>query len=122
MMALRKLIVVGACATCIAVAWIALCVRPMEFTAGSTTVVVAGGGVTIWIRDELPSFVVVPNWILAAPFLVAIFWRAFFRRASRWEKRETSRLCAKCGYDLPATPDRCPECGNWVEAGPEALD
>jgi hypothetical protein len=52
----------------------------------------------------------IPYWMPAAVAAVpAIVWLARRLRARR--RTETGR-CLRCGYDLRATPGRCPECGT----------
>ena len=57
----------------------------------------------------------VPYWSLQILFLIAP--AVWLRRAIRQRKelRQASGLCSVCGYDLRATPDRCPECGAIPE-------
>ena len=51
----------------------------------------------------------VPHW--AVILLLAVIpgvW--LFQAARNWNRREAGH-CRKCGYDLRATPGKCPECG-----------
>ena len=64
----------------------------------------------------------VPLWVLLTlSALCPLIWLAATsrrRRRRRWERQQ----CINCGYDLRATPQRCPECGRAAsdEAAPTA--
>jgi hypothetical protein len=65
--------------------------------------------------DSQYQRVILPHWALmtalaAAPLLV--LWRSLRRR-----RRRSLGLCVICGYDLRATPGRCPECGESAAVG-----
>jgi hypothetical protein len=62
------------------------------------------------------SIVIIPLWAIAMGTIfmpVAVLFAAIFRRGK--VRRISSGLCINCGYDLRATPDRCPECGTIPE-------
>ena len=57
-------------------------------------------------RNGRELVVGVPRWslclLLAVPAAARFAWRS---------RRRNPGHCRQCGYDLRATPDRCPECG-----------
>ncbi len=64
------------------------------------------------------AFFALPHWISALMFLVLPVlwaWRA-------WRRRHGAKVghCLKCGYDLRASKERCPECGTPIATKAEA--
>ena len=73
---------------------LAIAVPPLNDAAGARRVIVLG--FAWWV----------PCCLGAAPTLLSLITPLVRRR------RHKRGLCAHCGYDLRATPDRCPECGT----------
>jgi hypothetical protein len=59
------------------------------------------------------NYLGIPFWLVLAACAVPTIARQL--RASRKDKQGH---CCRCGYDLRATPDLCPECGNVPEKPP----
>ena len=57
-----------------------------------------------WYDDGAWRWLGVPLW-LAALLMLLLAWML-------WQRRPPPRgHCRQCGYDIRASPDRCPECG-----------
>ena len=78
-------------------------------------------------RDNMPARLYHKSFRLSVSFLLVAaagsvlpllwLWR---QRSWRREARVRVGLCPACGYDLRATPQRCPECGCTNAAAPAA--
>lgn len=87
-------------------------------TAGLSVV----SGRTIAIHQQFEYFtLLVPYWLVA--LLAMMLPLAYVPKLlPRLTQRHRDNLCRACGYDLRATPDRCPECGkipNQARMSPE---
>ena len=70
------------------------------------------------VRREFRAGAFAPTWFLfLATAVFPCTWVALRVRSRR--RRNASHLCVRCGYDLRATPDRCPECGT-IRSGPSS--
>jgi hypothetical protein len=65
-------------------------------------------GWDVYLTDT--QYIRLPYWLLVGALSLPVFrWGIKTYRTMRLHRR--AGLCQQCGYDLRATPDRCPECG-----------
>jgi hypothetical protein len=69
------------------------------------------GGIPSLFGHRMFKCLVVVIGVLPLSFLLLIVNREWIAAM----RRPTSGICSNCGYDLRATPNRCPECGRMPE-------
>jgi hypothetical protein len=70
-------------------------------------------------RPNGPAGICLPYWLVVA--VVAAFPAAVVVRRVRARLRARRKgFCRNCGYDLRASPERCPECGTPADPVPTA--
>jgi hypothetical protein len=63
-----------------------------------------------WSWNGFTRWWIAPLWSFVTVFaLLPLVWVGTF--ILRRRRRKAPGACSACGYDLRATPDRCPECG-----------
>jgi hypothetical protein len=68
---------------------------------------------TVALKPVTMAIIAFPNWF-ASLVSAALPAQGLYQRL--WRKRGPG-FCPRCGYDLRATPDRCPECGDSARTG-----
>lgn len=86
--------------------------RLLLYAAACYALAILGRRLTVWGDPRDAVFFAIPFLGMLALIILfgtdAVTW-CFLGGRQRWHAAQS--LCVKCGYDLRASPARCPECG-----------
>jgi hypothetical protein len=74
----------------------------------------AVGEIVNWSGSSRATRIRIPLWMTIG--LLALLPLVRFTRARRASRRAAAGCCLNCGYDLRASPTRCPECGKHARS------
>lgn len=87
---------------------------------GSDIPIATGSGqITYYFAGDSVNIHAVPYYPIVLPLALVMAIVYWCNRPMRERWRREGR-CLQCGYDLRASPDRCPECGEPTATGAEA--
>ena len=89
----------------------------LGFGGGEFVVALSADGLRI-TRETLRG-VATPLWAWVMLFAVLPVTKAHSYVRTRW-RRARRGLCARCGYDMRASHERCPECGTPAPGAPHS--
>jgi hypothetical protein len=64
----------------------------------------------LYDNGEVRKRVTIPLWLISGIIAVVPVSHVIAHRLQ--QRCHHGRICSKCGYDMRASPDRCPECGS----------
>lgn len=76
---------------------------------------VSNGIVSSVLAGDTTTVRAIPHWFAATLLALPVGWVLLDTKKRRIRRRAAAGLCVHCGYDLRATPDRCPECGHFAD-------
>jgi hypothetical protein len=65
--------------------------------------------------SSLPFFISLAVGGIVVGIAIFITLSMYCASKIRWRERVRRGLCGRCGYDLRASRQRCPECGEPIE-------